>query len=145
MAKRTHADRDKWEDRFFDQQTDQLGRIEDKLEETHDTAKKGLEQALLTNDRVTHVEAEVKENLAKTNKLADRALARTIKVEYRLGDLEADIKPITKDPKELKAEVKSTPFWQDTFIRRVIIVVGGIIILAAIGFNNDDIKGFFGG
>lgn len=146
-AKRTHDERDIYEDRLYEQNERRFERVEDKLDKNTIISQKALDEATLTNSRVTHLEDEVKVNLAEAHRVSNKSLevaktslARADRVHERLVDMEKVIVP-DKPP-----EPEDLPkLWQDSLIRRIVIITVCIVVLAAIGFSNEDIRKLFGG
>lgn len=86
---------------------------------------------------------ELRSNTRETKRLTTEVQETNGNVKQLQAD-QTKIKEVVFPEKPIKpSELQSV--WRDPLIRKVIFVVGGIIILAAIGFNNEDIKGFFNG
>lgn len=140
MGGRTHDERDAFEDRFFDQQQHQFDRFEVKLDKNTAISQKALAEAQKTNSRVTHVERDIKTIVTKADQRSKRAITVANRSKVRLVDLEKIIIPDKPpEPSDLQS------VWKDPLIRKIIFIVGGAIILVAIGFSNDEIKGLFSG
>lgn len=92
---------------------------------------------------VALVKRDLKANTKETTQLKKEVQETNGSVKQLQAD-QTKIKEVVFPEKPIKpSELQSV--WRDPLIRKVIFVVGGIIILAAIGFNNEDIKGFFDG
>lgn len=134
MARKTHEQRDFFEEQWFTDHAKNLDNIEDKLDKNSIISQKALDEALKTNSRVTHLEADVKENLAEAHKISKRALTRANRTSTRLIDLEKVIIP-GKPP-----EPENLPIWyKDPKIIKVLVYVAAAVILSAVGLNITEV------